>query len=71
MREEEKRIKHERRQQELIIEFVRLSLHLWDLLNQWGGLHSLSGMRKKSTIISYTKGVLYLHTEKWPKNAEL
>lgn len=25
------------------------------LLNQWGGLHSLSGMRKKSRIIIYKK----------------
>ena len=67
MRQEEKHVKHERRQQDLIIEFVPLGLHLWALLD----LHSLNGMRKKSTSISYKKGVLYLHTEKWPKIAEL
>ena len=55
MREEEKHIKHERRQQDLIMEFVRLELRLQALLDQWGGLHSLSGMRKKSTSISYKK----------------
>ena len=55
MREEEKHIKHERRQQDLITEFVQLGLCLWALLDQWGGLHSLSGMRKKSTSISYKK----------------
>ena len=64
MRQHEKHIKHERRQQDLIMEFVRLGLHFRALLDQWGGLHSLSGMRKKSTSISYKKGVLYLHTEK-------
>jgi len=71
MREEEKHIKHERGQQDLIMEFIRLGLHLQALLDQWGGLHSLSGMRKKSTSISYKKGVLYLHTKKWPKNEDL
>ena len=55
MREEEKHIKHERRQQDLITEFVRLGLHLRALLDQWGGLHSLSGMRKKNTSISDKK----------------
>ena len=55
MREDEKHIKHERRQQDLIIEFIQLGLCLWALLDQWGGLHSLSGMRKKSTSISYKK----------------
>ena len=53
MREEEKHIKHERRQEDLITEFVRLGLRLRALLNQWEGLRSLSGMRKKSTSISY------------------
>lgn len=55
MREEEKHIKHERRQQDLITEFVRLGLCLRALFDQWGGLHSLSGMRKKSKSISYKK----------------
>jgi len=64
IREEEKHIKHERRQQHFITDFVQLGLHLQALLDQWGGLHSLSGMRKKSTSISYKKGFLYLHTEK-------
>ena len=55
MGQEEKHIKHERRQQDLITEFVRLGLRLRALLDQWGGLHSLSGMKKKSTSISYKK----------------
>jgi len=55
MRQEEKHIKHERRQQDLITEFVRLKLHLRALLDQWGGLPLLSGMKKKSTSISYKK----------------
>ena len=70
MREEKKHIKHERREQDLITKLVQLGLRLRALLSQWGGLHSLSGMRKKSTRISYKKGVLYLHIEKWPKIAE-
>lgn len=53
------------------MEFIRLGLRLRALLDQWGGLYSLSGMRKKPIRISYKKGVLYPHTEKWPKNAEL
>lgn len=55
MREEKKHIEHERRQQDFITEFVRHRLCLRALLDQWGGLHSLSGMRKKSTRIGYKK----------------
>ena len=48
-----------RRQQDLIMEFIQLGLHLRALLDQWGGLHSLSGIRKKSTSISYKKKEFY------------
>lgn len=37
------------------MEFIQFRLRLHALLNQWGVLHSLSGMRKKSTIIIYQK----------------
>lgn len=55
MGQEEKHIKNERRQKDLIMEFVHLGLHLRALLDQWGGLHSLSSMKRKSTRIGYKK----------------
>lgn len=55
MREEEKHMKHERRQQDWITQFIQLGLRLRAMLDQWGGLHSLSDVRKKSTRISYKK----------------
>jgi len=55
MGQEEKHRKHETRQQDLITEFVQLGLCLRALLDQWEGLHSLSGKKKKITSISYKK----------------
>ena len=50
-----------RRHEDLIMEFIQHGLHLCALLDQWGDLHSLNGMKRREYNNQYIKGGLYLH----------
>jgi len=48
-----------RRQQDLIMEFLQLGLHLQALLNQWGGLHILNDIKRRELQSSVAQKEAY------------
>ena len=63
-----------RRQQDLIMEFIQLILCLHALIDQWGGLHSLNGMKRREYNHQLHKRILipplWKMAEKWRTQME-